>query len=328
MLCTVTVRDRADPSPAGIAFRYETVIVHGVRRDSDRPASVPVMDIAVVITAYDQGPLVAEAVASVRAQTVPCTEIVVVDDGSTAAASLAVLDRLSASGVRVLRQENRGVSAARNAGIAATRAPLVAVLDGDDRFAPEFLERVLPLLTDPEVVAASSWLRLFGAVDAIARPTGGSLVDFLHRNACPAAAVLRRTAWQAAGRYAEQMRSGFEDWDLFLGLLARGGSIAVLPEPLIEYRTAPTSANVRSMTQRLDLYRLLIDRHRAAFEAHLVEALLGQEATAMRRLDAWEALVAADPTLPLGDPTYGDGGMAAHVRVATARAATARADSR
>jgi glycosyltransferase involved in cell wall biosynthesis len=280
------------------------------------------MDVAVVVTAFDQGALVAEAVASVLAQTRPCAELVVIDDGSADAASLAVLDRLREDGVRVLRQENRGVGAARNAGIAATRAELVTVLDGDDRLAPTFLARVLPRLEDPEVVAASAWLRLHGVASGTARPAGGRVVDFLHRNACPGSGVvLRRSAWSAAGGYDETMRSGFEDWDLYLAVLARGGSVAVVPEPLVGYRTAPASANVRSMTRRLELYGALVDKHRPVFERHLVDALVGLEATAVRRLADWEDLVSADPGLPLGDPTYGDGGMAAHVRVATARSA-------
>ncbi|GIG37103.1 glycosyl transferase [Cellulomonas pakistanensis] len=282
---------------------------------------MPGMEVAVVVTAHDQRELVVEAVASVRAQTAPCAELVVVDDGSADSGSLAVLDRLRAEGVRVLRQANAGVSAARNAGIAATRAPLVLVLDGDDRLAPAFLERVVPLLDDPDVVAASSWLGLFGVATGVARPVGGRLVDFLHRNACPGTAVLRRAAWERAGGYDESLRAGFEDWDLYLGMLARGGRVAIEPEALIRYRTAPASANVRSMEHRLDLVRGLVEKHRAAYAAHLTDVLLAQEATAIRRLADWEALVAADPALPLGEPTFGDGGMAAHVRVATARAA-------
>jgi glycosyltransferase involved in cell wall biosynthesis len=282
------------------------------------------MTSAVVITAHDQGTLVAEAVASVRAQTLPPAEVVVVDDGSRDPGSIAVLDGIAARGeARVLRQENRGVSAARNAGIAATSTPLVAVLDGDDRWEPTFLARTVPLLDDPAVVAASSWMRLHGVATGVVEPPGGTTVDFLHRNACPATAVLRRSAWQRAGGYDEGMRAGFEDWDLFLGLVADGGRVAIVPEPLIGYRTAPASANVRSMAARLDRYAELIDKHRPLFERHLREVLLAQEATAVRRLDAWEALVRATPGAPVGPITYGDGGMAAVVRIATHRAEAA-----
>ncbi|UNX54920.1 hypothetical protein MF406_01070 [Georgenia sp. TF02-10] len=157
--------------------------------------------------------------------------------------------------------------------------------------------------------------------DAVVRPPGGGVVEFLHRNACPANAVLRRAAWQAAGGYDETMRDGFEDWDFFLTLLARGGRAAVVPEPLVRYRTAPASANVRSMERRLELYGRIIDKHRPLFADHLREALLGLERRAMEVRARWEDVAAADSSVPLGEITYGDGGMAAAVRVATRRAA-------
>lgn len=276
--------------------------------------------IGVVVTSFRQARWVRQAVASVHAQTLVPDELVVVDDGSDDDESLAVLDELDRAGVRVLRQENQGVSAARNAGIRALRAPLVAVLDGDDRWAPTFLARTHAALAErPEIVAASSWLLLHGVTDGVVRPPGGTAVDFLHRNACPASALLRRERWAAAGGYDEQMRSGFEDWDLFLTMLSPGGRIEVVADALVEYRTAPASANVRSMEQRLELVGHLVDKHRALYERHVREAVLGLEATSIARLDAWERLLVAAPHLPVGEPSYGDGGMAAAVRIASRR---------
>ena len=273
-----------------------------------------------MITSHDQGDLVREAVCSALDQVRRPDQIVVVDDGSTDQGSRSVLARIERGGVRVLRQSNLGVSAARNAGIAAVTTDYVAVLDGDDRYEPEFLDRTAALLdAHADTVAASSWLAAFGVGQWVARPAGGGLADFLARNACPAAALMRRAACTQVGGYSEDLRAGFEDWDFFLKLLELGGRIEIVPEPLVQYRTAPASANVRSMTGRLELYGQIIDRHSAAFTRHARAALLALEATSMSRLAAWEALVSADPSLDLGDVTYGDGGMAAAVRIATAR---------
>jgi glycosyltransferase involved in cell wall biosynthesis len=286
-----------------------------------------VADIGVVVTAFDQGELVVEAVESVERQSVRVADVIVVDDGSTDVGSLRALARLDRRGqARVVHRSNGGVSAARNTGLAALRTELAVVLDGDDRLAPTFVEETAAVLeTNSDVVAASSWLQMHGIAQAIARPTGGRALDFLHRNACPSAVLLRRDHWQRSGGYDEQMRGGFEDWDFFLSLLAPGGRIDIVPAPLVEYRTAPASLNMRSMNQRLDLYGRIIDKHRPLFDRHLREVLLAQEAASMRRLHDWEQLMISKSDVPLEECTYGDGGMAAAVRIATQRASAGTA---
>jgi len=275
--------------------------------------------IAVVVTSFNQGLTIREAVFSVLAQSLSPDDLVVVDDGSTDPESLDVLGKLEADGVRVLRQSNRGVSAARNAGIGSVETDLVAVLDGDDRFQPRFLATMAPEFSDDDVVAASSWLSMFGTATGIVRPTGGRVADFLARNSCPAPAMFRRQLWEQVGGYAEDLREGFEDWDFFLRLLARGGRIHIVPEPLIEYRTQAGSANLEGMTRRLRLYGEIIDRHATVFASNVRSALLAQEAISIDRLARWEELLLGDRSLNPGEATFGDGGMAALVRIATAR---------
>jgi glycosyltransferase involved in cell wall biosynthesis len=253
--------------------------------------------------------------------------VVVVDDGSTDAASLDALRDLTALGpVRVVHQSNAGVSAARNAGLGLLTSEFAVVLDGDDGLEPEFVARTAAVLEeDPEVVAASSWLRMHGAADALVKPAGGGAADFLHRNACPATALIRRERWRLCDGYDESMRAGFEDWDFFLRLLTGGGRIEIVPEPLIRYRTAPASANIRSMGHRLELYGGLIDRHRRLFEDNLRSVLVAHEAKYIDLMSRWEELADLSPDNP-SEASYGDGGMAAVVRIA-ARRASARTSS-
>lgn len=274
-----------------------------------------------MITAFNQGELIAEAVRSVRAQTRPPVRVVVVDDGSTELASLAVLDELeSTRQCEVIGQSNHGVSAARNTGLASVEEDLVVVLDGDDRLAPTFIARTASLVeSDPNVLAASSWLRTHGVLEAVVRPPGGAVSDFLHRNACPATVLVRRRAWLACGGYDEGMRDGFEDWDFFVSLLSDGGRIEIVPAALVEYRTTPGSSNVRSMDRRVELYGHLIDKHPRVFADHLRTTLLAHEARAIDAQARWEKLISQHLQEPLGEVTYGDGGMAAAVRIAGMR---------
>ena len=102
------------------------------------------MQVSVVIPTHNRKRLVPRALESVLAQTRPAEEIIVVDDGSTDGTASAVASRFA--GVRCLRQERRGVSAARNRGVASATGHWIAFLDSDDEWLPHKLERQLAAL--------------------------------------------------------------------------------------------------------------------------------------------------------------------------------------
>ncbi len=102
--------------------------------------------VSVVIPLYNKGPHIARALNSVLAQTFQDFEVIVVDDGSTDDGA-EVVRGFDDPRIRMIQQENQGVSAARNRGIEAARAELVAFLDADDEWLPGFLETILRLRT-------------------------------------------------------------------------------------------------------------------------------------------------------------------------------------
>jgi len=280
-----------------------------------------------VITSFNQREFVREAVESVLAQTAQLGTIFVVDDGSNdpdSMATLATLEREYAQ-VSVIRQENAGVSAARNAGLNASTADYVLVLDGDDKLAPTFIAQTAKQLEEkPEAKAASSWLRMFGVAHALVQPRGGDVTQFLTANSSPACVLLRHTAYEQTTGYDESMRAGFEDWDFFLSLLSTGGTIEIVPEELVHYRTSPVSANITSMNSRTTLYEQLLDKHADLFARHWRTALVESEQRSTQRLLQWEDLARrAVPQPDLEHATYGDGGMASVVRLASARLGSA-----
>ncbi|MCI9527644.1 MAG: glycosyltransferase family 2 protein [Lachnospiraceae bacterium] len=290
-------------------------------------------DIEVVITSFNQKSMIYEAVHSLCCQTIRPKRMIIVDDGSTDETSIDILHEIETDEklsipVRIIRQKNSGVSAARNTGISETESLLVVVLDGDDSLEPSYIEEVSKMLHEnPSMVAASSWLQTFGILEAVVRPEGGDVSSFLARNCCPATHMFRREAWKQCGGYDETMRSGFEDWDFFLSMLEAlpDTYIGIVEKPLINYRTTPASSNIKSMEKRLELMRYIVEKHGDAYQEHVVDAILGMESISMSRLYGWEneinyaqlhgRSVSNETKTFIESPSYGDGGMAAAVRI-------------
>lgn len=112
--------------------------------------------ISVIIPLYNKADSIATALNSVLSQTYQDFEVVVVDDGSTDD-GVAIVERYADPRIRLIRQTNAGVSAARNKGIAEAKGAYVAFLDADDEWMPEFLAEIVALQREfPECKAQAT----------------------------------------------------------------------------------------------------------------------------------------------------------------------------
>jgi len=219
--------------------------------------------VAVVIPVHDDGVLVGEAVASVREP--EDVELVLVDDGSTDPATLAELDRLRAAGVRVLRQENAGVAAARGAGVAATSAPLVYPLDADDLLVEGALARLADLLhAHPEAHFAWGDYLVFGDYDGRYRsPTEFLPWTLTWVNPYPNSSLIRRSALEQAGGWADVE---YEDWSLWLRFVELGFGGVALGDVVYRHRLHGTGRRQpKARRKHRRVYAMLKQRHPAAF---------------------------------------------------------------
>ena len=220
----------------------EAKVRRGVIDDVDDPL------VSIVIPCFEQGEWVRDAVTSVFEQTATSWEIVLVDDGSAEPATISTLDELGEwPRIELVRQPNRGLSAARNAGVAASRGRFVVPLDADDEIAPTFLEAMTDALSaDPSAAYAHCLARLFGDVDSVWIPRPENPYWLRLSNGVVGCVLLRREAFDAVGGYDESMRSGHEDWDMWVRLAAAGWGSARVDEPLFRYRKHGVSMSVAS----------------------------------------------------------------------------------
>jgi glycosyltransferase involved in cell wall biosynthesis len=194
--------------------------------------------VSVVIPCFKQADFLAEAIESVQAQTYTCHEIIVIDDGSPDNTE-EVARRYPT--VRYLRQDNRGLPSARNAGIRASHGNYLVFLDADDRLLPAHFELNLQSFeSKPEAAIVCGDYRLFGTDELwhVHRcdPMPDHYGALLRSNFIgpPHPAMFRREVVLEVGMFREKLTS-CEDLDLYLRV-AKGRSIYCHCQVVAEYR--------------------------------------------------------------------------------------------
>jgi len=230
----------------------------------------------VVMAAHDTADTVASAVRSVLAQTRPDFELFVIDDGSGDGTAEQVRPFLADDRVRLLETPHAGAAAARSAGIAAGSAPLISMVDSDDLWMPDYLERMGAALdADPGASFAytDAWylddatrqVRRLSAMGYQRPPepppaTAADLFAVLcERNFIYNAVTVRRTAVDAVGPPDPRLRSMI-DWEWWLRLTAAGHRAVRVPGRLAVYRLRPGSMSrdrERVVAGQRDLWRVV-----------------------------------------------------------------------
>jgi glycosyltransferase involved in cell wall biosynthesis len=198
--------------------------------------------VSVIIPVYNGAATIGRALASVFAQTLRAFEIVVVDDGSidnTASVLAGYGDKIC-----VVRQVNRGLPAARNAAVAASRGELLALIDHDDEWIPQKLAlAVAAMRTDPAAAllysdlivvneAGEEFRRSQIGPDTAHAPTMDEMLTRIWP-ITPSTVVMRRDAFDRAGGFCEQLISA-EDIHFWL-LMREQGHFIYLPDRLVRF---------------------------------------------------------------------------------------------
>lgn len=197
--------------------------------------------VSVVMPAFNAARFIGGAISSVLAQTFEDLELVVIDDGSTD----ATFDIASAheGPIRVVRQENAGVAAARNRGIAEARGKLVAFCDADDLLFPRHLETMVDLhRSNGGIITANAyWLFANGIDPRKTRHRGRFPVParqrmaLLEQNFVSTMSLFSRDLASRLGPFDETLTHA-EDWDFWLRAVFSGVKVTHQPQPLALYR--------------------------------------------------------------------------------------------
>lgn len=249
--------------------------------------------VSVIMPAYCSAAYIGEALESVFAQTFDDYEIVVVNDGSPDTEELERVLAPYRERIVYLKQENRGVSAARNTAIREARAPLVAMLDPDDLWEPDYLAvQVAAMRRDPTLELLYPNALIFGDVPQAGKtymevnPSDGEVTfERLLKQQCTIVnyVIARRDAIIRAGWFDETL-SRSEDFDLWLRILKQGGRIAYHRRVLARYRRHAGSLSSDPILMNRDLLRVFDKTERTLALSDDERALLAQARARFRAM--------------------------------------------
>ncbi len=220
--------------------------------------SMDPFSLAVVIPTFNRRPLLERCLDSVHAQTRCPEEIIVVDDGSTDGTADWIQTLFPS--IKLIAQENRGVSAARNAGIQAASCEWIAFLDSDDVWLPNKIEaQISALKSNPEYKICHSEERwIFQGKQKRVPPAYRKQEGWIFENCLPlcaispSTAVIHRSIFETVGLFDESLPA-CEDYDLWLRIACRY-PVLLVDQPLIEKHGG--NPDQLSNQRGLDSYRI------------------------------------------------------------------------
>lgn len=229
--------------------------------------------VSVVITCHDLGAYLDQAVQSVLNQTYRNFEIIIVDDGSTDAATRLMLTTYLRPHTQIVRTEHLGLAGARNLGARKAGGRYISFINADSVFEPTFLERTVEVLqSNPSVSFASCWLKTFGEVEFQWSPSTYEFPRLLAEDPICTAALMRTDVLRALDAFDSHMPvAGYEDWDLAITLVERGFHGAIIPEYLFRdrIRAGSMSAVRTAPDKHARLMRYLVEKHPDSYQKHL-----------------------------------------------------------
>lgn len=240
--------------------------------------------VSVIIPCYNLGQYLDEAVQSIFNQTYTNIELIIVDDGSTDFLTKERLNKYrNDNRVQVIFKNNGGVSSARNLGIKHAKGEYICCLDADDKYHPEFIQKSLDFLEqNPQCGFVTTWFEPFGLIEGADRivQIKKSIPLMLVKNVPHTASMFTKRAYDAAGGYDETMKTGKEDWDLWLSIIQKGYDYNVIDEVLFFYRIRVGSLSKITREVDEELYRFLLNKHKDLFgKIDIAESLIAARRT-------------------------------------------------
>lgn len=236
---------------------------------NNKQKGIIMAEISVIIPCHNQEKYIAETIESVVAQTFNDIEIIVVNDGSSDN-SLEIIKDYAAKyphKIRLINQQNQGVISARNNAISQANGTYVFPLDGDDKIAPDCLEKLYHAMINHKGDVIYCIGKYFGNKNETINERAATKFNMCTRNRVHVSALYRKEDWKKYGGYDQAMKDGLEDWEFWLNFVEDDKSFYKINEPLFFYRNLDVSRNSGiSKSTEQKLIKIIKNKHKKLFD--------------------------------------------------------------
>lgn len=235
--------------------------------------------ISVIITCYNLGEFLEEAVASfINYPDRDLIEIILINDGSTEASTIEVINKIEKAypELIVVNQNNQGLGNARNNGIAMSKGEYIIPLDADNKLRHEFISKAIEVLDKhPEIDMVHGNAQFFGEQEGLWKVKPFYISEMVLNNYIDACACYRKSTWQSLGGYDANMPiMGFEDWDLWLRMGVHGCKFQYIDEVFFDYRVREISMITNAWENRQELIDYIFGKKELQYLLRLRECLI------------------------------------------------------
>lgn len=226
--------------------------------------------VSVIITCYNLGKYLGDAIKSVQNQTYSDWEIIIVDDGSTDPQTLTFLKSYQEKTGNVHYQPNEGVSVARNNGAAIANGDFILFLDGDDKIGTTYLEKAMAIFENNSVIDyVYCDLQEFeeGHKERILPDLCLETQVIYH---IPhTSGIMKKSFWEKTGGFDVNFKSGWEDWEFWIRTMTSSFEWQKIKEPLFFYRLRSNSRDkIANQDHRQSLEQDIFRKHLEEYFKH------------------------------------------------------------
>lgn len=242
---------------------------------------------------YNDGKYIKEAIESIKKQTYPSWELIIIDDGSDDEETVRIIEEICDERIIVLHTEHLRPAGARNYGIQHATGKYILPVDSDDTIDYTYMEKAVKIIeSDERIGVVYCEADLFGEKSGRWELPNYSFDQMLLDNVVFVTALFYRKDWEEVGGFNTHMLAGMEDYDFWLSILALGKEIYQIPEILFHYRIKPVSRTTgfqSDYVQMQNTYRQIYDNHKVFYQKNgeeyakiLRDALIEQIAIRMK----------------------------------------------